>query len=114
APPELLEQVAATDLRVGVRTTLAVPLLRGRDTVGVLALTRLGGSEPKPFTDREIALAESFADQAVIAVENARLFRELQDQLEQQTATSRILEVIASSPTELQPVLDAVVNSGVR
>ncbi len=102
----------------GFRSAVAVPMLHGADVVGVIAVTR---SQAGGFAPAEIELLQAFADQAVIAVENARLLSELHarnadltEALEQQTATSEILRVIASSPTDVQPVLDAVAESAAR
>ena len=84
------------------RTFLAVPLSQQ----GNSSATNARRTEVRPFTPAQIKLLETFADQAVIALENVRLFQELKESLEQQTATSEILGVIASSPTDIQPVLE--------
>src|SRR5262249_21926758 len=93
------------------RTFLGAPLRQHGEFIGGLFARRL---EVRPFTPAQIKLLETFADQAVIAIENVRLFQELKESLEQQTATSEILGVIASSPTDIQPVLKAVVENAAR
>ncbi len=95
----------------GLRTMLVTPLLREGVAIGTIGVRR---TEVQPFTDKQIALLKTFADQAVIAIENVRLFQELKESLEQQTATSEILGVIASSPTDIQPVLDVVAENAAR
>ena len=103
------------DFQIGItggwRTFLAVPLRQQGELIGALNARRM---EVRPFTPAQIKLLETFADQAVIAIENVRLFQELKESLEQQTATSEILGVIASSPTDIQPVLDVVAENAAR
>jgi GAF domain-containing protein len=111
-------QGAADAKRYGHRTTLATPLLREGNPIGVILIRR---AAVRPLTQKETALLKIFADQAVIAIENARLFdevqartRELSEALEQQTATSQVLQVISSSPGTLQPVFEAMLEHATR
>jgi two-component system, NtrC family, sensor kinase len=97
--------------KYGINSALFLPLLRAGECVGLLALA---GKRTDMFGEREIALAESFRDQALIAIENTRLFNETQEALERQTATADILKVIASSPNDVQPVFEAIAASAKR
>src|SRR5262245_33032168 len=112
---------AARTLRtadLGIRTMLVTPLMREGEPIGAILIRR---TEVRPFTERQVALLQTFADQAVIAIENVRLFTELQASnrelttaLDTQTATSDILRVISHSQTDVQPVFDTIVDSAVR
>src|SRR5215467_8380334 len=108
ADPEYRQDFASAEQ---TRSALGVPMLRDGEPLGVIVIKR---TESGPFPDEEITLLQTFANQAVIAIENVRLFRELKESLEQQTATSEILGVIASSPTDIQPVLDVVAQNAAR
>jgi GAF domain-containing protein len=108
ADPEYDHEVTRA---VGMRSTVAVPLLRRGSAIGAIGVAR---AEPTPFAEAQIALLQTFAAHAVIAIENVRLFHETKEALEQQTATSEILGVINSSPTDIQPVFDTIVRSATR
>ena len=115
ADPEYSRELA---LAGGWRAVLAVPLVRDGISVGALSVAK---TEPTPFSDRQIQLLKTFADQALIAIENVRLFeaeqqrrRDLSEALEQQTATSEVLNVISSSPGELEPVFQAMLANATR
>ena len=102
----------------GYRTMLAAPLLQRGAAIGAIGV---GRQDVRPFTDEQVRLLETFADQAVIAIENTRLFEDLEarnraltEALERQAATGEVLQIISSSPTDLQAVFDAICRSSVR
>ncbi len=106
--PEFERRIRETH---GINSALYMPLLRERECIGLLAFI---GKQANMFGESEIALAESFRDQALIAIENTRLFNETREALERQTATADILKVIASSPSDVQPVFEAIAERSKR
>src|SRR5262249_30923675 len=120
--PELDAEFRGRARIAGYRSLIGTPMLRDGRVIGSLAVARAGPDlSPRPFSDREIRLLEAFADQAVIAIENVRLFTELEarnrqltESLEQQTATAEILRVISSSPTDVQPVFETILDNATR
>jgi hypothetical protein len=101
---------AAVDVG-GIRTFLAVPMLKDNELIGAFVLSR---QQVRPFTNRQIEFVKNFAAQAVIAIENARLLKELGQSLEQQTATSEVLQIISRSQGDLNPVFESVLENGTR
>src|SRR5262249_33328094 len=102
---------SAVARQFGHRTTLAVPLLRADEAIGAIAVRR---TEARPFSDRQVELLQTFADQAVIAIENTRLFRELETHDAASTATGELRHSLPRSPPDGEPVFEAIVRSASR
>jgi len=95
----------------GARTVLCVPMLKEPELAGAIIIYR---QEVRPFTDKQVELVKGFANQAIIAIENTRLLNELRESLQQQTATSEVLQVISTSPGQLEPVFQAMLENATR
>ncbi|OGT80524.1 MAG: hypothetical protein A3H91_12460 [Gammaproteobacteria bacterium RIFCSPLOWO2_02_FULL_61_13] len=108
---DISERLRQLLLRTGARAILWVPMLRDGKSIGLIAVRC---AQPTVFTEKQINVLQTFADQAVIAIENTRLFNETRESLERQTATAEILRVISSSPTDMQPVFEAIATSAQR
>jgi signal transduction histidine kinase/putative methionine-R-sulfoxide reductase with GAF domain len=106
--PELSRQMISA---LNTRSQVTIPMLQAGESIGAITM---GWEQPSGFDDQQVALLQTFADQAVIAIENVRLFNETKEALERQTASSEILRVISSSPTDVQPVFDTILRNAVR
>src|SRR5262249_22595414 len=111
ADPRFAPEDVPTYRLEGARSILSVPMVREGSLVGVINIWR---REPRAFTEGQISLSRTFADQAVIAIENVRLFKELEARNRDLTATGEILRVIAGSPTDIQPVFETIFDNATR